>query len=695
MKKTITLLFFAAACCSGKAQSLLNKVPANAVMAVKYSGDNLSKNVPLKKLGSYNFVKNNLYKMLKIDSLESLESTGINFAQDACQYVTMDDSCINFTSLFSISNKEQFLKLVQASYHAEMKPVMKNGFEFLGISGNTYIGWNDKQAVLVYSNYQNKGNYYDYKYSTAAADSAVAIVDSAASDSAVQAAVDSAVAAVKAAADSAAKANEIKKGKSIKKQKETAKTKTSKGKTKKTAPKKKAPVQEEEKIEEIVEAPIGEYNYDTTGQAAREAWEKEQDKYYAAKQSKNADSIINIVFNSNNASIETEPSYKKTIDPAANVSVWLNYDNLLYQYWNYIFKGWRSIVHYPSPSAKYADNSQNKGFRTGMNIYFEKDKMRMEQKMFTPDDQMAAIGRDVYNSRQSPALAGLINPGHIAYLSASINTEAMANYYYKLIRQYLGNYPYTREHADMIDVYMDFLEIIIDEKAIAEVMPGNMVMVLHNMKTKTVTYTDYTYDENFKATETKKTREELSPDFTFAMETKKEAFLKKIANLPLKYAEKEKFNYKEKGGYYELSFDEGKYPLSSLYFIVNGGRAIITSSKEVVDMALANKSYELDAASKNSVLNNNMAMRIDTKKMIQQINPQLTSSASKKISQYFEDNMSDVKMEGGIKDGMMYSTATMGITGNHANSLEFFFNMIDEVNSIMEKDKEEREKKVD
>ena len=140
MKKTITLLFFAAACCSGKAQSLLNKVPANAVMAVKYSGDNLSKNVPLKKLGSYNFVKNNLYKMLKIDSLESLESTGINFAQDACQYVTMDDSCINFTSLFSISNKEQFLKLVQASYHAEMKPVMKNGFEFLGISGNTYIG---------------------------------------------------------------------------------------------------------------------------------------------------------------------------------------------------------------------------------------------------------------------------------------------------------------------------------------------------------------------------------------------------------------------------------------------------------------------------------------------------------------------------------------------------------------------------
>jgi hypothetical protein len=37
----------------------------------------------------------------------------------------------------------------------------------------------------------------------------------------------------------------------------------------------------------------------------------------------------------------------------------------------------------------------------------------------------------------------------------------------------------------------------------------------------------------------------------------------------------------------------------------------------------------------------------------------------------------------------------MSINGNNANSLEFFFNMIEEINSIMEKDKEERNKKID
>jgi len=115
----------------------------------------------------------------------------------------------------------------------------------------------------------------------------------------------------------------------------------------------------------------------------------------------------------------------------------------------------------------------------------------------------------------------------------------------------------------------------------------------------------------------------------------------------------------------------------------------------VIDMTINNTGYTLDAATKNAVLNNNMSLRIDTKKLIQQINPQLSTDVSKKISKYLEDNMGDVQMQGGLKDGMMQTTATMSITGNSTNSLEFFFNMIDEINNIIEKDKEERNQKID
>ncbi len=694
MKKSITLfVLMGAACITGTAQNLVSKVPSTASLVVKYSGDNLTNKVPVKKLDSYNFVKNNLYKALKIDSLTSLESTGINFEQDAYQYVTMEDSSINFTSLFALKDVQLFLKLVQANYQAEMKPEKKNGFELLAISDDMYVGWNDKQAALVYSSYQNKKNYWENLYSTDTV--AVAAVDTTVWDSPVV--VESVPPPPPPPPAVKPKVKKVAPGKKAPAKKATAK----KGKAKKPAPKK---VEEEVVINEAIEiAPVEDnpYHYDTTGQAEREAkqaaFEKEQNKYAAGIQKRLADSIINSFFNGNKASIETEVSYKKVIDPAANVSAWVNYDNLIYQYWKYIF-GRNHLFGSRQKndiSARDFGNNENNGFRSGMNLFFEKDKMRMEQKMFAPDEKIAAMGRDIYNSKQSNALAGYINPGNVGYLSASMNTEAMANYYYKMIRQYLNSSPDTRKEAAMMDVVMDFVEIIVDEKGIADLMPGNMVFVLHDMKTKTVTYTDYTYDDNFKSTEVKKTKEELAPNFTFVMETRKDAFLKKIADLPLKYVEREKFNYKEKGGYYELAFDQEKYPISSLFFMVKDGKGIVTTSKEVIDMTLNNTSYTLDAATKSAVLNNNMSLKVDTKKLIQQINPQLSGDASKKISKYLEDNMGDVQMQGGLKDGMMVTTATMSITGNNTNSLEFFFNMIDEINNIMEKDKEERNQKID
>jgi hypothetical protein len=693
MKRIITsLVFIGSVFTATHAQVSISNVPANASLVIKYSGDNFSKNVPVKKLDSYNFVKNNLFKALKIDSLNSLEGTGIDFTKDAYQYVTMADSAVNFVSMINLQNVSQFLQLVQANYHAEMKPEKKSGFEFISMSKEMYLGWNDKQAVLVYTTYKSNRNYYDYLHAddTAAAvmvDSAV-IVETAPApmeDAIVQAPVEDKVQAPVQKPNAHKTTPGKKKGTPVKPLK--------KGTPKKVAPKKKPVI----KDEEVVIDEVKEYHMsyeDSVAEVKREAWYKEQETYAAAKQRSIADSVINSIFNAKVVSIETEVSYKKIVDPAAHVSLWINYDNVMYQYWNMIFGSWGRMTKNKFVPRDFSGN-ENKGFRNAVNIFFEKDKMRMDQKMYSPDEQIAAMGREVYNSKQSNSLAGFINPGNVACMSASINTEAMANYYYKLIRQYLSSNPYTNEYSDVVDVYMDLLEIIVDEKAIAELMPGNMVMVLHDMKTKTVTYTDYVYDDNFKGTEVKKTRQELSPNFTFVMETKKDIFMEKLAKLPLKYAEKGKYNYKDKGGYYELAFDADKYPISSLYFMVKGGKAIVTTSKEVIDMTLNNTGYSLDADTKNAILNNNVYLSINTKKLIQQINPELSTDLSKKISAYLEQNMGDVKMTGGIKDGMMQGTTTMAITGNNTNSLEFFFNMIDAINDIMEKDKLEREKKVD
>lgn len=73
-------------------------------------------------------------------------------------------------------------------------------------------------------------------------------------------------------------------------------------------------------------------------------------------------------------------------------------------------------------------------FNTAINMYFDKDKLRMESKSFSADATMNNLMLNVMNSSQNTNLVKYVNPGNIGYFSASINTEAMANYYYPLMK---------------------------------------------------------------------------------------------------------------------------------------------------------------------------------------------------------------------------------------------------------------------
>ncbi len=678
MKKlTLALAVFCIALASAKAQNFLTKVPSTSSVVIKYAGDNFNKNVPMQKMDSYNFIKHNFFKMLQIDTLTSLQNIGINFEQDTYQYITTEDSSLSFVTLLHLNNVQQFLQMIKGTYKAggSTKTEKKDGFDFLTVSPETYIGWNESVAIVVHTTYQNKKNYYDYLYGSdsvhVANDSATVVFDApVVADTTVRFTPPKIVKDKKTATQKAPV--KTVRGKTT----TSAKTKTA---AKKTAPKKKY-------INENYESHI----QDSINEVKRELWEQQQEMMANKKQQSVAEKIMSSTLNSSISSIENEVSYKKIIDPAAHASIWINTESISKQYWNYLYRGAYFILgNHPKIVKDTTD-----GYKSSLNIYFDKDKMRMEQKTYCADSKLASLGNAVMNSKQNPSLAGYVNPGNIGYFSMSVNTEAMANYYYTVLKQYFSNMSYTSEYADIVDVYIDLLQIIIDEKGIADLMPGNYLFVMHDMKTKKVTYTDYDFDKEFNKKEITKTKDELSPDFTFIMETKKDAFLEKIANLPLKYAEKEKYNYKDKGGYYELAFEEGKYPISSLYFMVKDGKAIVTTSKEVVDMTLKNTGFAVDAATKNSILSNNYSLQLSSKKLLEKLNTSLTTDVSKKVSDYLMANLGDLKMESSIKDGMIQGTTTISITGNHSNSLEFFFDMMDAINNIIEKDQQDKEKQV-
>jgi hypothetical protein len=79
---------------------------------------------------------------------------------------------------------------------------------------------------------------------------------------------------------------------------------------------------------------------------------------------------------------------------------------------------------------------------------------------------------------------------------------------------------------------------------------------------------------------------------------------------------------------------------------------------------------------------------------MERLGTEFSTDVNKKISDYVMKNIGDIKMESSLKDGMIQGTTIMNINGNHSNSLEFFFNLMDSINSIIEKDKQEKEKSV-
>jgi Domain of unknown function (DUF4836) len=692
MKKILIVLALCGIVCTNVlAQNLLAKVPSSATMVIKYGGENFSKNVPIQKLNSYSFIKNNLYKMMNVDTLTALQNMGIDLEQDSYQYIDNDDSTLSFVTLMHIKNSSQFLQFIKVSYSAKNKTEQKNGFQCLPISGKTYVGWNETVAVIVNTSYNLKESYYDHKYKNDTTSATVTI----AVDSALSATVDTAASpAIKFTPPKI-----YKDGYKTPKKGVVAKKKTIVKRApvkKKVLPKKKKYYDEDEKIEEITEdaAVSSPYSYeeDSIENRKRDLWDQQQDMLAKKRQQETALYLMTNIFAGNVTSIENIVGYKKIIEPAAHVNLWINSDNLINQYKNYFSRDVFAILKHAKPSYK-KDTSD--GFKTAINIYFEKDKIRMEQKNYSENADLENLGKSVMNSKQNASLLNIVNPGNIGYFSVSINTEAMINYYYTVIKKYMSSTSYMSEYSEIVNVYIDLLQIMIDEKGIAELNPGNYLFVMHDMKTKMVDYTTYEYDKEYNSTKVTKKKKELSPNFTFAMDTKKEDFMQKLVKLPLKYAEKEHLNYKDKGGYYELTFDSTKYPVSNLYFVVKDGKVIVTTSKEVIDNTLTNKGFVIDDETKNTIMNNNYAVKVDSKKLFEILGTEASTKTNKKICTYMAENMGDIKTESSFKDGMIQGTTTIKIKGNHANSLEFIFNTLEFLNEEFEKKEAEKVLKVD
>jgi hypothetical protein len=720
MKKYLLLL---ALCLANSvfSQDLIGKIPTDTPFLMALNGKNINEKVPVKKLKDYPWIKTFFDKEFN-DFPDDLSQTGIDFASNQYQYYTNKDSVKCFVILLPIKDKTQFEKLIKnykgIATSLEFKQEKK--YTYATQSKSKFIAWNDKFAVLVTGNY-NKSDSDNYavtevptEVSEAVVDTAIVTVDAPAEmnnevvgtevvkDAAYEA-VEAAATAAGADAMDAVKGDEEqvypKKLKSTKKKKGSKnKKKSKKGKSRRSQNASGAS-DETREIVEIVGEKSDEIKYDpdvvygvaTVEDSIQQQKYKEIEIKETEKIKNSATAIFNENFNTSYALNPNSAKISKLIDSKAEAFVWVDVNKITEDIYSGLPRFYKSYKAFSKSGMLDSDYY--------MNAYFEKEKVRLNQITAPRTEEAKKLLEGVMNSKMDKKLMDYIGNDVMGYYSMATDTEALLKYEYSILRNTLNTIYKTAtaskdDNSNNIDVIIDALEIFLDEKAIAGLLPGNAIFVMHDLKSVTKEYTTYEYDENYEKTEKVNSKNELSPEFSFLFSTKNDAFIDKLLKLPLNKKEV-KIDYQAENGYYAIHFGKDNV-LENLYFGVKNGVVMITTRKQNINSLLQQNPFPIDNTIKNRISKNNAAAWINLQKALLISKTVADSKPKAEPIDHHENNYYDIalknvnefSLESKFKKGVFASELIYTIKGNHANSLEYFLNVFDEMVALEAKKKE-------
>ena len=103
---------------------------------------------------------------------------------------------------------------------------------------------------------------------------------------------------------------------------------------------------------------------------------------------------------------------------------------------------------------------------------------------------------------------------------------------------------------------------------------------------------------------------------------------------------------------------------------------------EDVNGGIQNEKNPIDANTKQSILNSNYSGNINFKNLITGLFTEITNKKNKKMISYLYDNVNNMTFESTIKEDLVKTTTILNIKGKHKNSLEYFFNVMENLLKI-------------
>ena len=642
-------------------QDLANKVPNNAPFALCFNGKNLNDKVAVKTIQEYPWMQALMEKELQFLP-KDLSQTGIDLTNKQYQYYISKDSVMSYVVLIPLNNAALFEKLVQTKYGDSLKVKKQATYNSVAASKTQHLAWNEKFAVLVNASYIKpyKNNYSETEpYSDLASmDTTGVLVDTLAVNY-----------------DTVAPAyvpEEIKPTPDPEK-----KEKSKKGKTKKEKKTQKAfeePVIVEPTEEEIYAAQDkANAELEETNRKLLELELKKTDSIENLKISPVVDLIFKETFESKTETVTGNSVIFKNNNPKSDFFIFADLDALTNQLYSG-FAGANSAL-----MGIYKNGILDSNYY--LNGYFEKDRIRLNQVMTPKSEETKKSYQEICNSKVDKNLLNYVGNNVLGYYSIAMDTQAIMNYEYKVLKNTLNSVyqSYAKEASGKeADVLIDAVALLLDEKAIADLIPGNAIFVLHDLKKVHRDFITIDYDENYEQIETKGNKEEIQPNFTFLMNTRNESFVNKLLQLPLNKSKFTATDYQLTNGYYTIHFEKDNL-LENLYLGLKNGVVMVTISKENIENLIQQKVMPLQADFKKSISKNNSSAWFDIQKIVA---ASKTESDKDTKANYYDiafKNAGEITMESKFKNGAIVSEASYIIKGEHANSLQYFFDIINEM----------------
>ena len=306
-------------------------------------------------------------------------------------------------------------------------------------------------------------------------------------------------------------------------------------------------------------------------------------------------------------------------------------------------------------------------------LYMGKENIRLTGEMGLDAEKSASYEKICDHKINKNFLKYIKSDSLIGFMSYSFNTEAYMNEMPKLLLQAYDGNSYSEEMA----MAADLVSVMLDEKAIAQVIKGDALFLLTNLSEKQVTYQSYNYnEETFEYKDTVMTKTETLPDFLFMFSSDDTRLFERLLNYGIK---KQKIALNN--GIY--SIEQSKKNPFSLHVLIKDGIVFLgTSLQDLTQIHDGSFKGSLDKQHKELLTNNNIALFFSPKSLSAKMPARELEKTNEKISKLLAGSGNVYLTSAGLKDGYISGDITIDVPKGEENALKYFLNLIEEMDKI-------------